>query len=253
MTVRNDRLSAADSKTIESQVSAAVTALRSGDRGAFEILLDPDGARASTDRSFAGLDVISVRPLQIFGNSNLAFATVEVAGSSDRVYGLRHLSFIFRKRADDWRILQLDRDAILANAEALFHGFDEHMTGDVWQPPPPAPVLAEPADNAQLPLPVSRYPELAWTGTAASFLIEMQMNVEHVNAPPPIDPNDLTDSFLRFSGVPADQRSYRITAPFGVNAQPYRVRIWALDPSGQTSFSGWHAIYFNLPPRAEPG
>ena len=252
MAIQNDGLAVQDMKTIELNALTAVAALRAGKRYAAELLFDPDGARANEDRTYPGLKVTSAKPLQTFGNSHLAFTLIEVSGSSQEFYGLRYMSFIFRNHGDGWRILQLDRNTTIARADALFHAFDERMTSDAALPSLPAPVLAEPANNAKLALPVSRAPQLAWTmvtGAKASFLIEMQMNVEHSQAPPPIDPRDLTDSYLSFSAVPGDQPSYRIEAPFRVNAQPYRLRIWALDPSGQTSLSEWHAMYFvNTPP-----
>jgi hypothetical protein len=257
--VRNDRLSSTDITMIESNALAAAAALkpalRSGERGPVEDLLDPNAARAMDDLTYEGLQVISAKPLKTFGNSRLAFTIVAVEGSSDRFYGLRHMAFIFRKSGDEWRILYLNRDTTLRQAESLFRGFDFYIRADGPLPPVPAPVLTEPADNANLPVPESRHPELAWTmaaSTVASFLIETQMNVGHMRAPPPIDTRDLTDSFLSFSNPAADQQSYRISAPFGVNAQPYRVRIWAMDPSGQLSFSAWHAMYF-LDPAGAPG
>jgi len=245
--VSNDSLPVPDIKAIESKALAAVMALRSGDRGALHALLDAEAARADDDRSLPGLAITSAKPIETFGNSHLAFTIVDVAGSSDREYGLRHMSFIFRKHGEAWLILQLSRDAILENAERLFHDFDTRITGDGAQAPPPIPTLTEPADNADLPLPVSRRPELSWTvdsSAQVSFLVEMQMNVENTQAPPPINPRDLTDSYVTFVSVPSGQQSYRIDAPFAVNAQPYRVRIWAMNSAGMTSLSQWHSMYF---------
>jgi hypothetical protein len=257
MRVQHDRLPAADVKTIESIASAAFSALRSGDRRAFELLLDPDAARARDDPTYSGVDVISAKPLQTFGNAHLAFSILQVVANSDRFYGVRDMLFIFRKRGDDWRILHLERDTNLDGG--LLHWFDGFVTGDGSLPP--VPVLVEPADNAQISLAVARYPQLSWnvaSGTATSFLIEWQMNVEDPQAPPPLDVRDLAESSLVFSRLfsvsklSPDQLNYRVRAPFRVNAQPYRIRIWALDPSGQTSFSEWHAVYFTDAPPAGP-
>ncbi len=159
------------------------------------------------------------------------------------------MSFIARNSRQGWRILQLDRNTKIDTAEALFRDFDSHITGGLSNSPLGRPLLTEPTDNALLPLPVSRHPTLAWTfrgGSPVAFLVELQMNVMHTDAPPPIDPRDLTDSFLQFVPVSPGQMSYQISAPFGVNAQPYRARIWALDAAGNVALSDWHAMYFSF-------
>jgi hypothetical protein len=68
---------------------------------------------AYDDPTYEGLEITSAKPPQTFGHSHLAF-TIEIAGSSDRIYGTRHNVFIFRKRGAEWLILRLDRNAILA-------------------------------------------------------------------------------------------------------------------------------------------
>jgi TPR repeat protein len=253
--VRNAGLPVHETKAIEAKAIAAAMSMRSADRSSLETLFDADAARAYDDLSYEGLEIISVKPVETFGNSRLAFSIVEMAGASDRIYGMRYMSFIFRKRGDEWFILKLDRNAILANAESLFRRFDQLISDDSAQTSPPKPELTEPAENGELPLPPSRKPTLAWAVSASpplSFLIEMQMNGVHPTAPPPLNPRDLSDSYLTVSPVQSGQQSYRIEAPFGVNTQPYRVRVWAMNSAGMTTLSDWREMYFKATQSGAP-
>jgi hypothetical protein len=187
LSVKNSNLTVQDAKTIEARALAAVEALRSGDRAGLEELLDPEAGRAGDDPTYLGLNITSAKPLQTFGNSRIAFTLVEVAGSSTAMYGVRHMSFVFREKEASWRILQMERDVILRSAQDLFSEFDKRITSDSSEIPPGKPVLTDPPDNAVLPLPPSRHPTLTWTIESAApafFMVETQMNDLHTDAPP---------------------------------------------------------------------
>lgn len=250
MPVRSDRLKPAEVKKINSITSQYVLALPTGKRSALDGLSDPELARGMEDGTLAGLALQSVEPLQTFGNGRLAFSVVKVVGGGERFYGVRFMAFILRNRGGAWRILWGNQDTTLDDAEQLFHDFDSRITADDAGANLPAPVLTEPVADAQLPLPASRHPELAWeipAGAAASFFIEMQMGNPRAKGSGS-ETEYFTNSYLHYGKLAPDQAHYRIEAPFGVNAQPYRVRIWALNPAGQTALSDWHAMTFTNHP-----
>jgi len=258
MPVLNRGISVADAKSVESSAIASVRALMAGNKEEYRRILDPDAALSMDEATFASFDIKSIKTIETFGNSNLAFTALEVTGVGKLVMGVRYMSLIFRRNEGQWRLLRINRNETPAQIESTFAAFDHRLNNanqlgsdQAALPPPLPPSLVEPADNAVMPLPPTRSPELSWTVVHRSqetFIIELQVCVLHAQNPPPIDTTDLSDSVLIFVNVEPGQLTYKITAPFSVNAQPYRVRIWALDAAGRISFSSWHSMYFIYKP-----
>jgi hypothetical protein len=214
--------------------------------------LDKDAARGWTPNFglFAGsgseaADWRAQSPLT-FGNSKIAFVMLPVAVSNDKVYGMRHINFLLRNQSDGWRILYMYPDVKMSDGKSglgasgnlgFVQSFDDAITADQADSPPPAAVLIDPPDGAELP----RFPErpiISWRSESsanAAFIVESQFGWSGDHWSP---------SYLTFAEGARLTQPFSERAPFGQGRQPHRWRIWTLDRSGEVSLSEWRTINF---------
>ena len=223
--VRNTSLSIWETKAIETKALAAAKALGSRDHVTLEKLLDPEALRPFDSNE--GFEITSAKPLQTFGNSQIAFTIIEAAFSSDHVYGTHPMAFIFRKRGINWLILHMDGDDLhidgvdLPYIEMLFRSLDRLITEEGTQTPPPKPELT-----------VVDTGGFAWqedVGSPLSFVMEVQ-------GWDPTRPLDGGKSFLDIQSIRSGSLGRQ---SFHIDAHLYRGRIWAMSSSGMTTLSDW--------------
>lgn len=223
--------------------------LMASDQAALETVLDRDAARSRPTKAGSGAAVSDVQPILTFGNSRIAFVLLAVVASGDNFYGMRHMIFIFRNQGVSWRLLYLLPDAQMPDAAGLqgieanpplFRAFDSFIVSDRAGQPPPAAVLVDPPDRAEMP----RFPELpdiTWQSQATgevAFIVEAQF----AN---PTDEANWSVSNLTFAEVSRTIQPFKERAPFGVGAQPHRWRIWTLDSAGAISLSPWRTLIYS--------
>src|SRR5215470_5276905 len=236
---RNTSISTEAIQAVQKTSIAALHASMSGDQAGLDALLDKDAARSRPVRADPSAKVSDVQPILTFGNSRIGFVLLAVLASGDSFYGMRHMIFILRNQGTEWRILHLEPDARMPDAEGIqgidanppvLRGFDSRIVSDREEPPPPTAVLVDPPDRAV----VERFPErpeIAWRSEApaeAEFVVESQF----------ANPGDETNwsvSNLTFVDMSRAVQPFKERAPFGVGAQPHRWRIWTLGRSGAVS------------------
>jgi hypothetical protein len=244
---KNTSISTKDIQIVQNASITALHDLMSGDQAGLEALFDKDAARSRPRSADPSAQVSDVQAILTFGNSRIAFVLLAVIGSGDSFYGMRHMIFILRNQGAGWRILQMNTNAQMPNAEGvqgteanppLLRAFDSRIVGDQSKQPPAA-VLVDPPDRAALP----RFPErpnIAWQSGAsadADFIVESQF----CN---PGDEANWSESNLTFAEMSHAMQPFKERAPFGVGAQPHRWRIWTLDPSGAVSLSPWRTLIY---------
>jgi hypothetical protein len=221
--------------------------IMSGDQVGLEALLDRDAARSRPTQADPSAQVSDVQPILTFGNSRIAFVLLAVIASGDSFYGMPHMIFILRNQGTGWRILQIETNAQMPDAEGvqgmdatppLLRAFDSRIVSDRAEQLPAA-VLVDPPDRAVL----SRFPErpdIAWRSEApadAYFVVESQ----YANSG---DEANWSESNLTFAEISRANQPFRQRAPFGVGAQPHRWRIWTLGRSGVVSLSSWRSLIY---------
>lgn len=245
---QNSSLSSGAVQTLQDLAKAALNELMTSNVAGLEQYLDRDAARDWTlfPNSAPDLGTWNAQPALTFGDSKIAFVLLEVAASNENFYGLRHMIFLLRNQGDGWRILYIQPNVKMPDGEGaramsadldLLQSFDGAMSTGGADNPPPAAILVDPPDGAQLP----RFPErpiIAWRSSAtasAAFIVEYQFGWggDHWS------PSQLMSSQGARLTQPFSER-----APFGKGRQPHRWRIWTLDPSGEVSLSSWRTINF---------
>ena len=114
-------------RAVQNASIAALHDLMASDQAALETLLDKDAARSRPWNATGDAALSDVQPILTFGNARIAFVLLAVVASGDDFYGMRHMIFIFRNQGAGWRILFLDPDAKMPDAEGL-QGIDANPT-----------------------------------------------------------------------------------------------------------------------------
>jgi hypothetical protein len=234
-------------QVVQNTSIAALHAVMSGDQLGLEALLDRDAARSRPARADPSAQIKDVQPILTFGNSRIAFVLLAVIASGDSFYGMPHMIFILRNQGTGWRILQIETNVQMPDAEGvqgidanppLLRAFDSRIVGDRAEQLPAA-VLVDPPDRAVL----SRFPEppdISWQSEAradAYFIVESQFANRG-------DEANWSESNLTFAETSRATQPFKQRAPFGVGAQPHRWRIWTLGRSGAVSVSLWRILIY---------
>ncbi|HTX39812.1 MAG TPA: hypothetical protein VME43_32565 [Bryobacteraceae bacterium] len=176
----------------------------------------------------------AVSHLVTFGNPRLAFALVSAPVEGKSLFGVIHAALILRKGPDGWKVLLFDVGT-LPTLEGLLRSLDSLGLEDGKPEAVPKVTLVSPDDHAQ----VSRlHPgRIQWEPldpSPAAYLLEWQVSNRGKEfwspswaiLPPPVHDGPLLSARI----------------PFGLNAQPYRFRIWAVGRTSTISTSAWHTV-----------
>lgn len=173
--------------------------------------------------------------LEIGGNENLAFVSVDTPLDTGRIFGIVHSFLLFRKHDSDWKLIFLDDNDSVDGVARLFDRFDSLNLADL--PPGMTDVtLRAPVDEESL----TRFPK-PWLVFTTSGTPACLIGVESQYA----DQNGRTWSPGRLDWVrDTGDKTIRTPAPFGAGFQPHRWRVWAVDKAGFITLSEWRTINF---------
>jgi hypothetical protein len=241
----NMELTGEQTQAVQQKAIDAFNGLIAGNETALGSTLDTDAGRYRWP-IVSGMTASATQAILTFGNDRFAFVVLSSVVTSEKTYGVRHVSFILRNQENRWAVLWFS-DTGLAQVERLVQGFSDAISGNHGGAVLPKAVLASPADGSSVPRRPSK-PNIEWTQVkipGLSFLLEYAFNQPGHEA--------WSAGYLTFLDAEPDVReipgqintqTFSTPMPFGIGAQPHRWRIWSLDESGDLSVSGWRTINF---------
>lgn len=218
-----------------------------GDETALQRLSDPQASHLEPppkpQPKPTGLQLGPVKVHGVRGNSRLAFALVNGVyeanspGESEGAVGWMTRMMILRKTNGEWKLLSNSR---IAPFSEEWQNLLAQMTqgNDGGNASIKAPDLLTPADGARS---AERFPppDIEWAdvgNSAIAYIVESQFD------------GGFRWSDSRFTVVARGENSangaHKMTAPFGVGAQPHRWRVWAVARSGDLGISKWRTLTF---------
>jgi hypothetical protein len=172
---------------------------------------------------------------QLGGNARLAFVTRSTLEHGEDSFGVLHSFLVLRKEASRWKVLLLDMDTSLAEAEQWAARFDGIGLNNEAPGGSTKITLLEPGNGES----ATRFPrtEIAFKqegGIGELTVIEFQF----------FDPARKEWSAPGLRAVTATEDVTRMPAPFGVAMQPHRWRVWSVNKAGVVRLSEWRTISF---------
>lgn len=198
--------------------------------GALSFTRYPDGSLGPTSQG----TVRQIKTCGMWGNQRLAFVNTLVSVERGPVIGHQHLVTILSKTNATWQLLHLyeytDLIKELRNSQANFlqDGPPLSLQKATW--------ISPPEQTSFLRFPVDQRPMLEWTRAADSkviYLVETQ-----------IRDRDWFQNRFKLVSNPNDEATIKLQAPHGVGMQPHRIRVWAIDQTGDITVSDWRVINF---------
>jgi hypothetical protein len=192
----------------------------------------PEGALNLVNQN---ANIRQIKTCGMWGNQRLAFVNTLVLFERGPMIGHQQLVTIFAKQNSSWQLLHLYEYADLIKELRRTHPtFLEDSAPMSLQR---ASWISPPEQTTFLRFPVELRPTLEWTKAAEGkiiYLVETQIR----------DRSGWYQNRFKLISEPGDEGTIKIQAPHGVGMQPHRIRIWAIDQSGDITVGDWRVINF---------
>jgi hypothetical protein len=170
----------------------------------------------------------------LWGNVRLAFVYTSIYFEGDKSLGQKQLVIVLRKGGVGWEVLSFSG---YRNVVKDLHNQVPSLNNEPFNVQRPRPLILNPPDKSSH----KRWPnpEIEWRNVGqgiAVYLVQAQFG-DRQNWWP-------EGAFWLISPRGEGESSIKVTAPFGVGAQPHRWRVWTIFNNGDVSLSEWRTILY---------